>query len=337
VPAARSDPALLEVRGLCTVFDTAIGPARAVDGVDFELRAGETLGLVGESGCGKSVTALSILRLVPEPGRIVSGDVLLEGRSLLGLDERALRAVRGGRISMVFQDPISSLNPVLTCGDQVAEAVQVHERCGRRAARARAVEMLRRVHLPDPEGSAHRYPHQLSGGMCQRVMLAMALACRPSVLLADEPTTALDVTIQAQICELLREIQAELDMAILLITHDLGLVAEMAERVAIMYAGRLVETGTSAQLFAGPRHPYTRGLLASLPDLAPRRGPLPAIPGSVPHPARLPSHCRFHDRCAHRIAACATLDPPAREVEPGHAVRCLVDVDGEPPAPGGTP
>jgi oligopeptide/dipeptide ABC transporter ATP-binding protein len=326
-PAAPSSPVepLLEVRDLCTVFDTPEGLARAVDGASFALGAGETLGLVGESGCGKSVTALSILRLVPEPaGRIVSGDVLLRGMSLRGLRESEMRRLRGREISMVFQEPASSLNPVFPCGDQVSEAYRAHNTCSRREGRERALEMLRRVHLPDPERLARKYPHQLSGGMCQRVMLAMALACHPSLLIADEPTTALDVTIQAQILELLQELQADLGMAILLITHDLGVVATLARRVAVMYAGRIVESGTTEQIFRSPRHPYTQGLLASLPGRGGPPGRLAAIPGGVPDPAHFPVGCRFRERCRHRIDRCALEDPPEEILEPGHQVRCFV-------------
>ena len=317
--------ALLDVRGLRTSFTTDAGRFNAVDAVSFAIEPGRTLGLVGESGCGKTVTALSILRLVPGPaGRIVSGDILFRGQSLLDLDEGEMRRLRGSEIGMVFQEPTGSLNPVLSCGEQVAEVVSVHRRLPRRAARERALEMLRRVHLPDPEHVASRYPHQLSGGMCQRVMLAMALACEPSLLIADEPTTALDVTIQAQILDLLRELQAQFHMAILLITHDLGVVAELADRVAVMYAGRVVESGSVERVFASPRHPYTLGLLGSLPRLERHPGPLPAIPGSVPHPARLPAYCRFHERCSYRIERCRLEDPPPELLEPGHEVRCFV-------------
>jgi len=328
---ARPRTALLEVRDLCTVFHGEEGVSRAVDGASFTLGEGETLGLVGESGCGKSVTALSILRLVPGPaGRIVSGEILFRGRGLLGLEEREMRRLRGSEIGMVFQEPRGSLDPVMSCGEQVAEVVRVHRRLPRRAARERALEMLRRVHLPDPEHVASKYPHELSGGMCQRVMLAMALACEPSLLIADEPTTALDVTIQAQILDLLRELQAQFHMAILLITHDLGVVSEIADRVAVMYAGRVVESGSVEQVLRSPRHPYTLGLLGSLPHLDLQAGPLPAIPGSVPHPARLPAYCRFHDRCTYRIERCRLEDPPPEPLEPGHEVRCFV----APRAPG---
>jgi len=321
---------LLEVRDLRVVFDTDAGPARAVDGISFTLSRGETLGMVGESGCGKSVTALALLRLVPAPGRIVSGTIRFRGRDLLGLDATALRQVRGREIAMVFQDPVSSLNPVLTCGSQLEEVVRVHHRCSRREARERAFELLQRVHLADLRRVSRAYPHELSGGMCQRVMLALALAGEPSLLVADEPTTALDVTIQAQICELLMEVQAASKLALLLITHDLGLVAGMAERVAIMYAGRIVEQGPARELFAAPRHPYTLGLLGSLPGLAVLPGRLPAIPGTIPDPSRLPVYCRFQPRCGFRLDRCAREDPAERPVGSQHTTCCFVDVAARP-------
>ena len=299
---------LLEIRDLRVAF----GAAMPVDGVGLTLEAGRTLGLVGESGCGKTLTALSILRLVPAPGRIAGGSIRFDGGELVDLDEPAMRALRGRAIGMVFQEPMTALNPVLTVGAQVAEAVTLHERVGRAAARARAVEMLRLVEIPDAEPRADAYPHQLSGGMRQRVMLAVALACRPALLIADEPTTALDVTIQAQILDLLGSLQRQLGMAILLVTHDLGVVAERADTVAIMYAGRVVESGPAAVVLGAPQHPYTRGLLASLPDG--RRGRLAAIPGTVPDPLHLPGGCRFRDRCAEAIAACADAEPPLRAV-----------------------
>jgi peptide/nickel transport system ATP-binding protein len=324
---------LLEVKDLQVVFDTEAGPARAVDGISFTLEPGETLGLVGESGCGKTVTALAMLRLVPSPGRIAGGSIRYRGRNLLELDTAALRRVRGREIAMVFQDPVSALNPVLSCGSQLEEVVRVHQGCSRHAARERAFELLDRVHLADARRVARAYPHELSGGMCQRVMLAMALAGEPSVLVADEPTTALDVTIQAQICELLQELQAASGMALLLITHDLGLVAGMAARVAIMYAGRIVEQAPAPALFAAPRHPYTLGLLHSLLGRASATGRLPGIPGVVPDPARLPTHCRFQPRCPVRVDRCAREDPPERLVGPAHSTCCFVDIDpAGPPA-----
>jgi oligopeptide/dipeptide ABC transporter ATP-binding protein len=314
---------LLEVRDLRTQFHTEDGVVRAVDGVSFRLDAGETLAVVGESGSGKSVTSLSILRLVASPpGRITGGQVLLRGRDLLALPEAAMRSVRGREISMIFQEPQTSLNPVHTCGDQIAEVVETHERAPREAARARAVEMLRRVGIPAPEQRAREYPHQLSGGMRQRVMIAMALACHPAVLIADEPTTALDVTIQAQILDLLAELRRELGMAVLLITHDLGVVAGSADRVAVMYAGQVVETGAVRDVFRGPLHPYTAGLLASLPRLGRRAGRLSVIPGGVPNPARFPAGCRFHPRCPLADARCREAVPELADFGGGRSARC---------------
>ncbi len=310
---------LLAIEGLRVRF----GRAYPVDGVDLRLDAGQTLGLVGESGCGKTLTALAILRLVPPPGRIAGGSIGFAGRDLLACEEAAMRAVRGAAIGMVFQEPMTALNPVLTVGAQIAEAVTLHERVGRRAARARAIEMLRLVEIPAPERRVDAYPHQLSGGMRQRVMLAIALACRPQLLIADEPTTALDVTIQAQILDLIGALQRELGMALLLVTHDLGVVAERADTVAIMYAGRVVETGPAARVLGAPRHPYTRGLLASLPRLGAAGGRLAAIPGTVPDAAQLPSGCRFRDRCPDAIAACAEIDPTLQPVAPDQQAACI--------------
>src|SRR5438093_9180427 len=266
------DNVLLSVENLTTVFDTARGPLPAVSDVGFEIRTGETLGLVGESGCGKSVTALSILRLVQPPGRIAAGAIRFKGRDLLRLDEPAIRAVRGAEISLIFQEPMTALNPVFTVGDQIAETLVVHGRAGRREARTRAVELMQAVHIPDAAARVRDYPHQLSGGMRQRVMIAIALACRPALVIADEPTTALDVTIQAQILDLLRELKSAFNLSLLLITHDLGVVAETADRVAVMYAGRIVETGPVRAIFHNPAHPYTRGLLASIPGGSPGPG-----------------------------------------------------------------
>ncbi len=317
-----SEP-LLEVSDLRTVFETDEGTVRAVDGVSFAVAPGETLALVGESGSGKSVTALSILRLVPEPpGRVVAGRVLFRGRDLLGLPPREMRRVRGREISMVFQEPMTSLNPVFTCGEQIVEVLVLHERLGRRAARARALELLRLVGIPAPEQRLDEYPHQLSGGMRQRVMIAMALACRPALLIADEPTTALDVTIQAQILELLGRLRAELGMALLLITHDLGVVAEVADRVAVMYAGQVVEQAPVEGVFHATRHPYTAGLLASLPRLGERAAALRPIPGQVPDAARFPAGCRFHPRCPVAVERCRAAEPPLEPAGPGHLSRC---------------
>jgi len=305
---------LLSVRDLKTYFVTERGEglARAVDGVSFDLYPGETLGLVGESGCGKTVTALSLLRLVPEPpGHILAGSVVAyEGRDLLGLSPRELRAVRGAEIAMVFQEPHASLNPVFRIGDQVSEAAIVHQRLSRRAARAKTLEMLELVGIPDPARRIDAYPHQLSGGMLQRVMIAMALICHPKVLIADEPTTALDVTIQAQIVELLERLQAELGMALILITHDLGVVADTVDRVVVMYAGRVVETATTRDLFAHPRHPYTEGLLRSVPRLDDPRRRLASIAGQVPAATGWPAGCRFHPRCPYAWERCVADEPP---------------------------
>ncbi|MDA0255007.1 MAG: ABC transporter ATP-binding protein [Planctomycetota bacterium] len=319
---------LLEIRNLVTAFHTPAGRVPAVDGVSLSIERGTTLGLVGESGCGKSVTAMSVLGLVASPGRIEAGQILLDrdGRSidLVGLPERQLRTIRGGRIGMIFQEPMTSLNPVFTVGNQVAEAVRLHQKVSRQAARARALELLRLVRIADPERRLDEYPHQLSGGMRQRVVIAMALACEPDLLIADEPTTALDVTIQAQVLELLADLRQRLGMAILLITHDLGVVAETCDEVAVMYAGRIVERAAAAALFARPLHPYTIGLLAARPEH--RRAaadPLAAIPGMVPQPRDFPAGCRFHPRCPFvREPRCTAELPSLRELEPGHLVRC---------------
>ena len=301
---------LLELRDLVTVFDTADGVARAVDGVSFSIDRGETLGVVGESGCGKSVTALSILRLVPEPpGRIESGSVLFQGVDLLHMSEPELRAIRGNEIAMIFQEPMTSLNPVFTVGFQVAEALRLHRGLGKREAESEAVRMLELVEIPDAESRARDFPHQLSGGMRQRVMIALALSCTPSLLIADEPTTALDVTIQAQILELLGELQQRLGMALLLITHDLGVVAERADRVMVMYAGRVVEQGPADSVLASPRHPYTRGLIASQPRLGATGERLQPIAGMVPRLTELPSGCHFRTRCSLATDRCEREEP----------------------------
>jgi peptide/nickel transport system ATP-binding protein len=322
--------AVLEIDGLETVFFTRQGLLKAVDGVSFVVRRGEILAVVGESGCGKSMTALSIMRLVPSPpGRIVGGTVKLDGRNLLELDEDAMRAVRGNDISMIFQEPMTSLNPVFTIGDQIAESYRLHQRLSRTAAHDKAIEMLRRVRIPEPARRAREYPHQLSGGMRQRAMIAMALACDPKVLIADEPTTALDVTIQAQILDLIVNLQGELGTAIMLITHDLGVVAETAHRVVVMYAGRKVEEATVEALFETPLHPYSRGLLASIPRLGAIAGDVAAaptrlqeIPGRVPSLIDLPAGCSFAPRCAHADAQCRAATPPYEQKLPGHWAAC---------------
>ncbi|MBI3182199.1 MAG: ABC transporter ATP-binding protein [Myxococcales bacterium] len=316
-------PPLLEVRELCTRFSSDEGDFLAVDGVSFSVHEGATLGLVGESGCGKTVAALSVMRLLADPpGRVVAGSALFRGRDLLRLTEREMRQVRGREISMVFQEPMSSLNPVLCAGEQVAEALRLHQRLRRAAAARTAEQMLGRVGIPDPGQRARSYPHELSGGMRQRVMIAMALACGPSLLIADEPTTALDVTVQAQILELLRREQAERRMAMVLITHDLGVVAETCDEVAVMYAGRVVERAPVQALFAHPAHPYTAGLLSSLPSAAKRGARLVAIPGTVPAPWELRRGCRFRDRCDRAAEECARTAPLLEEKRQGQWAAC---------------
>ncbi len=316
------DP-VLEVRDLRTYFHTEEGVARAVDGVSFAVGRGQTLGLVGESGCGKSVSAFSIMRLVPDPpGRIEDGQILLKGRDLLVLDEEEMRRVRGDDIAMIFQEPMTSLNPVLTCGFQIAEAVVLHQQVPMQEARARAIEMLQLVGIPAPEQRIDEYPHQLSGGMRQRVMIAMALSCNPDVLIADEPTTALDVTIQAQILALLESLQESLQMAIVMITHDLGVIAETADQVAVMYAGQIVEYAETQALFIRPQHPYTRGLLRSIPLLDAEQERLEIIPGVVPDARVFPPGCRFAPRCPLADDHCRAEAPPLEEIEAGHWASC---------------
>jgi oligopeptide/dipeptide ABC transporter ATP-binding protein len=322
-------PHLLEVNNLQTHFFTRAGLVRAVDGVSFKLDRGELLGLVGESGCGKSVTALSLMRLVASPGRVVGGEVLFEGRDLLKLSEGEMRAIRGDDIAMIFQDPMTSLNPVYTVGEQIAEALRLHRQLSRQAARAAAVEAMREVSIPDPARRVDDYPHQLSGGMRQRVMIAMALACDPKLLIADEPTTALDVTIQAQILELLNELRRTRELAVLLITHDLGVVAEVADRVAVMYTGRIVEASPVMELFARPKHPYTEGLLRSVPKLTmaevEKLERLQPIEGTVPKLTDLPPGCHFAPRCPHRMPRCTAGERiPLYSLEGGVGVRCVL-------------
>ncbi len=320
-----SEPAspVLEVVDLRTHFFTDDGAVKAVDGVSFDVRPGETLGIVGESGCGKSVTSLSILRLIPSPpGKIVGGEIRFNGQNLLALPDSAMRKIRGNEISMIFQEPMTSLNPVYTCGDQIMEAVQLHQKVGRKEARVRAIEMLRLVGIPSPEQRVDEYPHQLSGGMRQRVMIAMALSCHPRVLIADEPTTALDVTIQAQILDLLNRLQEEMGMAILLITHDLGVVAETCDRVAVMYAGQVVEYAGVDEIFHHPRMPYTVGLLGSIPKLGEAVERLRVIPGNVPNPSEFPAGCKFHPRCPVAIDRCRSENPALAPIRPAHWARC---------------
>jgi oligopeptide/dipeptide ABC transporter ATP-binding protein len=318
---------LLEVRGLRTIFDTEDGEAPAVDGVDFHVDESETVGIVGESGCGKSVTALSIMRLVPSPpGRIAAGEVLFAGNDLLRLDEASMRAVRGNDIAMIFQEPMTSLNPVFTIGSQIVEAIRLHRGLGKREALEEAIAMLDRVEIPEARRRVDDYPHQLSGGMRQRVMIAIALSCGPRLLIADEPTTALDVTIQAQILDLLASLRASSGLAVMLITHDLGVVAEHADRILVMYAGRIVEQGRVADVLARPMHPYTRGLLASQPGYIEPGGRLKPVRGIVPPLTRLPSGCRFRDRCDYAIEQCSVHDPRLQTVAGGHAVACPVTI-----------
>jgi peptide/nickel transport system ATP-binding protein len=318
---------LLDVKNLKTYFFTDEGVVRAVDGVDLRIDKGETLGIVGESGCGKTVTALSIMRLIPQPpGRIVEGEIRYNGQSLLELPPAQMRKVRGKEISMIFQEPMTSLNPVFTVGEQIAEAVRLHEKLGRRKAMEKTVDMLRLVHIPNPERRVKEYPHQLSGGMRQRVMIAMALSCNPKLLIADEPTTALDVTIQAQILELLNELKAKLRMAVMLITHDMGVIAETAQRVVVMYAAKVAEEAPVVELFKEPLHPYTQGLLRSIPRIdvaATQKLRLETIPGVVPTiKGDIAPGCRFAPRCPHVMAVCTEKDPVLKEVKSGHKVAC---------------
>ncbi len=319
---------LLQVRGLRTEFRTRRGVVRAVDRVDLVLHRGEALGIVGESGCGKSVLALSLLRLIPRPnGRIAAGEILYEGCDLARVSEKEIRRIRGNEISMIFQEPMTSLNPVYTIGFQIEEVLLKHRKLSRAEARRAAVEMLARVGIPDPASRLGDYPHQMSGGMRQRVMIAMALSCRPKILIADEPTTALDVTIQAQILELMKRLREAFGMAVMLITHDLGVVAETCERVLVMYAGKAVEEAPAGELFARPRHPYTVGLFRSLPKLGGRSGRLTPIPGTVPSPLDLPAGCVFQDRCFRVQEDCRIDPPPWTEMTPDHRFRCRHPVE----------
>jgi oligopeptide/dipeptide ABC transporter ATP-binding protein len=315
---------LLSIRNLTTVFELPTGPAAAVNNISLDLAAGETLCLVGESGSGKSLTAFSILRLVPPPGRIAAGSIFFNERDLLSLDEREMQQVRGAEIGFIFQEPATALNPVFTIGAQIAETLVVHRRAHTaRAARAMAVDLLRRVSIPQPEQRVDDYPHQLSGGLRQRALIALAIACSPALLIADEPTTALDVTIQAQVLDLLKRMRDELGLSLLLITHDLGVVAETADRVAVMYAGRLVEQASVRDLFREPKHPYTRALLASVPGRAPGRR-LPAIPGTVPPLGAIPAGCPFTPRCPDRFEPCARATPALTSPGVGRLVRCYL-------------
>ena len=325
---SSSSAPLLEIDSLRTWFDTLSGTVRAVDGVSFTVQAGQTLGVVGESGCGKSVTALSILRLLPTPPARHLGAIRYRGTNLLALSEREMRQIRGNRISMIFQEPMTSLNPVLTVGRQIAETVLVHQETNRAEAMQRAVEMLRLVQIPEPERRAREYPHQLSGGMRQRVMIALALACNPELLIADEPTTALDVTIQAQILDLIKRLQKELGMGVMLITHDLGVVAESCDRVVVMYAGRKVEESSVLALFSRPLHPYTRALMASMPAMNSQLKRLTEIPGMVPSPHELGRGCAFAARCQYAQQRCVDENPPLTSQGEDHVVACFAVEEG---------
>jgi oligopeptide transport system ATP-binding protein len=319
---------LVEIRNLKTHFYTEDGISPAVDGVDLYIGRGETLAVVGESGCGKSVTSLSIMRLVPDPpGRIVDGEILFEGRDLLKIGESEMRKIRGNAISMIFQEPMTSLNPIYTIGEQIVETITEHQRLSKKESLDKAVEMLRLVGIPLPDKRVSEYPHQLSGGMRQRVMIAMALSCNPKLLIADEPTTALDVTIQAQILELMRKLKQDLGMAIMLITHDLGVVAEMAKRVVVMYAGKVIEEGDVFSIFRHPLHPYTEGLLQSVPRLDSTRENLHVINGVVPNPLKLPAGCRFSPRCPYAFDKCREKQPPLEQLAPGRYVACFLGAD----------
>ena len=312
---------LLSIQDLKTYFYTGDGPVKAIDGLSFDLIKGTVFGLVGESGCGKSVTALSIMRILPPAGKAVSGRIFFKGEDLLSKTEPEMRRIRGAEISMIFQEPIASLNPLFTIGYQIEEAILSHLKMGRREAKKRVVELLKAVGMPSPEIRAKDYPHQLSGGMCQRAMIAMAIACEPSLIIADEPTTALDVTIQAQILDLLRKIREESGTSMIMITHDLGIIAETADSVAVMYTGRIVESTDTKTIFRDPRHPYTIGLLDSLPKG--RGEKLVAIPGMVPKPSELPEGCKFSTRCRYVVEECRRSEPPLKEISSGHLARCI--------------
>lgn len=319
---------LLDVRGLRTCFYGNDGVVPAVDGVSFSINSGQTLGIVGESGCGKSVTALSIMRLVSfPPGRIVAGQITFDGENILSMSQTEMRRIRGNHMSMIFQEPMTSLNPVFTVGEQISESIMMHERLGKSEARDKAIEMLHRVGIPSPEKRVDEYPHQMSGGMRQRVMIAMALSCDPKLLIADEPTTALDVTIQAQILRLMLNLKENLGTAIMLITHDLGVIAQTADKVAVMYAGRILEMADAASLFRRPCHPYTVGLLGSIPLLNESRDRLHTIPGAVPNPMELPPGCRFHPRCDAVKDICKESEPPLVDLDGCHQVCCWKALD----------
>jgi len=333
VAEEKATQPLLEVRNLKTYFYTEDGTVKAVDGVDLVIYPGEVLGIVGESGCGKSVTSLSIMRLIGQPGKILEGEILYEGKDLLKLSETEMKSMRGNRISMIFQQPQTSLNPVFRVGDQIGEVLNIHKDFGKDAAHKRTIELLKQVGIPDPERRASAFPHELSGGMAQRVMIAMALACVPDLLIADEPTTALDVTIQAQILDLMRNLRTQLGSAVILITHDLGVIAEMADNVAVMYAGQIVEQTSVHDLFKEPLHPYTIGLIGSTPVLGKIREKLDVIPGTVPNLVNLPVGCRFAPRCHarvnHNLSVCTEKEPDLIQIGEGHKIRCWLYQDSD--------
>lgn len=321
--------ALLEVKDLRTYFETDQGVTRSVDGVSFAIERGEVLGVVGESGSGKSVTSYSVMGLVDAPGKIVGGEIWFEGTDLAKLSKKELRKLQGNAISMIFQEPLTSLNPLLTVGYQISENIMLHQEANKRVAKQRSIEMLRKVGIPRPEEVYRAFPHELSGGMRQRVMIAIALSCNPKLLIADEPTTALDVTIQAQILRLMQRMREELRSSILIITHDLGVIAEMADRVIVMYAGQVVEEADVHALFRSPKHPYTLGLIRSTPRIEESREELDSIPGTVPPPSRMPEGCRFHPRCAFATARCASEEPPLQALASGSKARCWLHEEGE--------
>jgi oligopeptide/dipeptide ABC transporter ATP-binding protein len=320
--------AILEVKNLKTHFFTEKGVVKAVDGISFDVKESKTLGIVGESGCGKSITAMSLMRLLSRPGKIVEGQVLYKGQDLVNLDEEAMRMIRGNEISIIFQEPMTSLNPVFTIGFQIMEVLILHQKISKEQARQKAIDMLKIVGIPRGEKIVDEYPHQLSGGMRQRVMIAMALACQPKILIADEPTTALDVTIQAQILELMNDLKNKLNTAIIIITHDLGVIAEMADDVIVMYSGKIVEKTDVKRIFAEPTHPYTLGLLSSVPKLNEEAEYLDSIDGSVPNPLKLPTGCYFNPRCKYAIDRCRNEQPELKELSPGHFVSCFVAEKG---------
>jgi peptide/nickel transport system ATP-binding protein len=323
---------VLEVKGLKTSFFTDDGEVPAVNDIDFYVKPGEILGIVGESGCGKSVTSLSVMGLVPSPpGKIVGGEILFKGEDLTKASERRMRQIRGNEIAMIFQEPMTSLNPVFTIGDQLIEGIRLHEKISKKAAGKKAVEILKLVGMPRAEQLVDDYPHQLSGGMRQRVMIAMAMACQPEVLIADEPTTALDVTIQAQILDLMKRLNQELDTSIVLITHDLGVVAEVCDRIVVMYSGKVVEEGTTTTIFKNPQHPYTEGLIRSVPDMRDKRDRLYSIPGNVPKPGTLKQGCHFAPRCEHVFGRCTAENPELLNTEDGHKVRCFLHEERKEP------